>query len=168
MKTLIAPLLAALLLVAPLAASEPASTGQKSIADQLPGKYQIVSSEKDGHPSPKEEIEGMVVEITKDKIVTANRDRMEVHAATYTIDQTQLPARITMVSVLERDKGVKTKGLIALEKHEGKDRVKLIYTLPSGKIMPTEFKTYDGQVMVVLEKIGAVRTAAESELLERR
>jgi uncharacterized protein (TIGR03067 family) len=179
MKALITSTLSALLTTISLVAAEPAAnerpaeepavTGQeKSFEAALPGKYQILTSEKNGHPSDKAEFEGMVVEITKDKIVTSNRDRQEVHAATYKIDETQMPAHITMVSVLERDRGLKAKGLIAIEQHQGKDRVKLIYTLPDGKIMPTEFKTLDGQVMVVLQKIEAVRTAAEDALLERR
>lgn len=171
MKTLIAPVLFALFVTAPIAAAEPAagSAPQSAIdAAKLAGTYQIISSEKNGEPSAKEKIDGVVVVFTKDKIVATNRDKDDVYAATYKLDATQMPTHITMVSVMENSKGVNAKGLIQTYQHEGKDRVKLIYTLPDGKIMPTEFKTVDGQVMVVLEKVGAIRTAEEDMLIERR
>ncbi len=171
MKTLIAPLLFALFVSAPAVAAEPAAgSAPRQVFDEakLAGTYQIVSSEKNGEPSPKERIDGVVVTFTKDKIVATNREDDEVYAATFKIDATQLPAHITMVSVIENSKGVNAKGLIQTYAHEGKHRVKLIYTLPEGKIMPTEFRTVDGQVMVVLEKIEAVRTAEQDQLLERR
>ena len=132
-------------------------------AQAVEGTYKIVSSEKNGQPTPKDEIDGMVVTFTKDKIITANRDKKEVYAASYKIDATQRPAMITMVSTMEQFKGATAKGLIEI----GKDKLKLIYTLPDGKIMPTEFKTFEGQVMVVLERVDPARTAIDG-LPQRR
>ncbi len=75
MKALITSTLSALLTTISLVAAEPAANerpakepaamGQeKSFEARLPGKYQILTSEKNGQPSDKAEFEGMVVEIT--------------------------------------------------------------------------------------------------------
>jgi hypothetical protein len=42
----------------------------------------------------------------------------------------------------------------------------LIYTLPDGKIMPTEFKTFEGQVMVTLERFEPLAQAIEEKVPE--
>jgi uncharacterized protein (TIGR03067 family) len=155
-----------------LFAAVPASEGPLSpekSAQSVAGMYRIVSSEKNGLPTPKEEIDGMIVTFTKDKIITTDRDKKEVYSANFQIDSTQQPSMITMVSTMEAFKGATAKGLIEIGKDSegGKDRVKLIYTLPDGKIMPTEFKTFEGQVMVLLERIEPARAAADG-LPERR
>jgi uncharacterized protein (TIGR03067 family) len=160
MNALWTPLLWALFAIAPLP-DTPVSP--EDAAQAVEGTYKVVASEKNGQPTPKEEIDGMVVTFTKDKIVTVDRDKKETFAATYKIDATQKPAMITMVSTMEEFKGATAKGLIEI----GKDKVKLIYTLPKGQIMPTEFKTFQGQVMVTLERLDATRTASDG-LPERR
>jgi uncharacterized protein (TIGR03067 family) len=160
MNALWTPMLWAMFAMAPLG---DAPVSPEDAATAVEGSYKIVSSEKNGQPTPKEEIDGMVVTFTKDKILTIDRDKKEVYSATYKIDSTQKPAMITMVSTMEQFKGATAKGLVEI----GKDKVKLIYTLPDGKIMPTEFKTFEGQVMVLLERLDPTRTAADG-LPERR
>lgn len=67
-----------------------------------------------------------------------------------------------MVSTMPEAKGVTAKGLIEV----GKDKVRLIYTLPDGKIMPTEFKTVEGQVMVTLQRFEPLAKAIEDKVPE--
>jgi uncharacterized protein (TIGR03067 family) len=129
---------------------------------QLEGAYKIVSSEKSGEATPQDKIDGTTVVFTSDKIVATDRDKKEVYSATYKIDATQTPAVISMVSTMPEAKGVTAKGLIEV----GKDKVRLIYTLPDGKIMPTEFKTVDGQVMVTLERMEPLAKAIEDKVPE--
>jgi hypothetical protein len=57
-------------------------------------------------------------------------------------------------------KGVTAKGLI----EANKEKVRLIYTLPDGKVMPTEFKTIGRQVMVTLERIEPLAKAIEDKV----
>jgi uncharacterized protein (TIGR03067 family) len=159
-----------LLFAAAVVAAEPAVPPQESPLAVLPtegdsklaGTYKIVKSEKSGERTPQEEIDGVIVVFTSDKIVATDRDKKEVYSATYKIDATQTPAVISMVSTMPEAKGVTAKGLIEV----GKEKVRLIYTLPDGKIMPTEFKTVEGQVMVMLERFEPLAKAIEEKVPE--
>jgi uncharacterized protein (TIGR03067 family) len=172
MKTLFSTLSATMLLLfaAAAIAAEPAIPPRESPlavrpadgSGKLEGTYKITASEKNGEPTPAEKIDGVIVVFTSDKIVATDRDKKEVYSATYKIDATQLPAVISMVSTMPEAKGVTAKGLIEV----GKDKVRLIYTLPDGKIMPTEFKTVDGQVMVTLERFQPLAKAIEEKVPE--
>ncbi|MEX2173859.1 MAG: TIGR03067 domain-containing protein [Pirellulaceae bacterium] len=118
-------------------------------AASLAGHYKIVSSEKEGVETPQEKIDGVIVVFTADKIVASDKDKNEVYAASYEIDAKQHPAAITMVSTGKESQGVSAKGLI----QKKDDYVKLIYTLPKGTGTPTDFKTKQGQIMVILQKM---------------
>lgn len=172
MKTSFTNLLAflPLLIATSVIAAEPAIPPKESPLAALPvegdgkleGTYKITASEKSGEPTPPETIDGVIVVFTSDKIVATDRDKKEVYSATYKIDATQLPAVISMVSTMPEAKGVTAKGLIEV----GKDKVRLIYTLPDGKIMPTEFKTVEGQVMVTLQRFEPLAKAIEDKVPE--
>jgi uncharacterized protein (TIGR03067 family) len=166
MKTLIT--VAVMLFAANSFAAEPAvAVGKEPALDRpaggfpdLAGTYKIIASEKEGLATPEEKIEGVIVVFTSDKIVATDRDKKEVYSASYKIDATQLPAMISLVSTMPDSKGVTAKGLI----EANKEKVRLIYTLPDGKVMPTEFKTIGRQVMVTLERIEPLAKAIEDKV----
>lgn len=112
----------------------------------LSGTYRIISGEKNGAPEPQANIEDTVVEITRDRIVVTDRDKQETFSASYTLDATQTPWRITMVSRRAPEENVEAQGLI----EKKGDTVRLIYALPGGET-PTEFKTGPQQLLFVLK-----------------
>ena len=125
-----------------------AAADEKTLAERLAGTYTIVSGESHGKPIPAERIKGSEVLMGRDTIVTVDADKKEAYAATYTLESNQSPAVIHMISTLEGSRGTIAKGLIRLDG----DTVKLIYKLPTGDTVPTNFQTREGQLMVVLKR----------------
>lgn len=111
----------------------------------LTGRYTIVSGEKGGTATPQAHIEDTVVELTRDRIVVTDRDKKETYSASYVLDTTETPWRITMVS-RSPEPNVEAKGLI---EKQG-DTLRLIYALPGGEA-PTRFKTAPQQQMFVMQ-----------------
>ena len=130
-----------------------ASSAEDPIGSLLPkdlvGTYTMASSENSGRPVPKERIDGVLVRFTETSIIATDTDKKEVYAASYQLTSAENPAKITMTSTLEASKGVEASGLI----ERNGDTVRLIYRLPDGKEDPTEFKTRQGQIMVVLKRV---------------
>jgi uncharacterized protein (TIGR03067 family) len=122
-----------------------------SKANELIGRYQLVSGEKDGQPIPDERIKGSTMRIAANAMTTFDKDEKEVYVATYELDTSAKPWRITMTAKVAPDKGegAKTSGLI----EKNGDTIKLVYALPGGKT-PTEFKAGDKQQLFVLKKMG--------------
>jgi uncharacterized protein (TIGR03067 family) len=137
-------------MLATVACAARAEDAAKSVTpEHLLGIYKIVASENSGKPVPAERIDGTIVRFTKDTVVVTDTNKREMYAATYVVDPTQTPARISMVSTTPDYKGVQATGLI---ERDGKT-TRLIYQLPGGKEEPTEFKTRPGQILVIMEKI---------------
>lgn len=126
-------------------------TEDRADTQKLLGKYQLVRGDKGGQEIPADRLKDVTVHIAANAITTFDKDKKEVYAATYQIDPTQQPWRITMTATLTPvdGKGTKAEGLI---KREG-DTVKLIYALPGGKA-PTDFKCEEKQQMFVLKRLG--------------
>lgn len=123
------------------------SADEKKAAAKLEGKYMIVSGEEDGKPVPDNRVEGAIVRFTPKEIVSTNKDKTEVFAATYTLDTTKKPWAIKMKSTKPKE-GDAT-GLI---KQEG-DTLTLVYSLPDVPA-PTGFKTKEkGQHLFVMKKL---------------
>jgi uncharacterized protein (TIGR03067 family) len=118
--------------------------------NELVGRYQIVSGEKDGQPIPNERIQGSTMRIATNAMTTFDKDEKEVYVATYELDTSTRPWRVAMTAKVTRGKGedTKTSGLI----EKSGDTVKLVYALPGGKT-PTEFKAGDKQQLFVLKKL---------------
>lgn len=137
----------ALLMFAHLHAGD--GSGTKALADELVGDYTITAGEKNGKQTPSEEIKDVTVRIAKNAITTFDKDRKQLYAATYKLDASKKPWRITMTATISPAKGDGTVSEGLIEK-EG-DTVRLIYALPKGKA-PTEFKTGDQQQMFTLKR----------------
>lgn len=123
-------------------------------AEELYGGYTVVSGEKYGAPEPKERIEGTTVRIAKEGIVVTARDKKDIYACSYKLESTKKPWRITMTSKLAPSEGEVAQGLI----DKNGDTVRLIYALPGGET-PTEFKTKDKQLMVVMKNMNTEKKA---------
>jgi uncharacterized protein (TIGR03067 family) len=119
-------------------------------ARELVGRYQLVSGEKDGHSIPSDRIKGSTMRIAANAMTTFDKDEKEVYVATYELDTSTRPWRITMTAKVAPDKGEGSKASGLIEKNG--DTVKLIYALPGGNT-PSEFKAGQNQQLFVLKKI---------------
>jgi uncharacterized protein (TIGR03067 family) len=130
---------------------------EKTAASALVGSYTIVAGEKDGEKIPDERIKGSSVRIAENAISTFDKEQKETYAATYTLDTSREPWRITMTSTIATVKGEVAEGLI---KKDG-DTVQFIYAVRGGEI-PTDFTTEDKQLLFTLEKAEAQTTYDEN------
>jgi uncharacterized protein (TIGR03067 family) len=138
-----------------LGAAQPAAV--KTAASALMGSYTIVAGEKDGQKLPAERVKGSSVRIAENAITTFDNDQKETYAASYTLDTSREPWRITMTSTMAPIKGEVAHGLI---KQYG-DTVQLIYAVRGGT-MPTDFTTDDKQLLFTLKKSGAHTAPGEA------
>lgn len=110
----------------------------------LEGGYTIVSGEMDGKPIPSDHIAGSVVMITADQIVSTDKNRREMFAASYEIETDKTPWMISMKSTIPHEGDA-----VGLVRKEG-DTVTLIYSVPGGHA-PTDFHTQDKQHLFVMK-----------------
>lgn len=143
-------LTALVLLAARVRADEP-KKDDKAEAAKLVGVYEIVGGEKDGQKIEAGRLKEVTVRIAANAITTFDKDKKEVYVATYELDTSRKPCRITLTATVtpKGGKGTTAEGLI---ERDG-DTVKLIYALPGGKA-PTELRAGDKQQMFILRKSG--------------
>jgi uncharacterized protein (TIGR03067 family) len=121
------------------------------------GSYTIVAGEKDGEKIPDARLQGSSVRIAANTITTFDNDHKETYAASYTLDTSREPWRITMTSTRAPIKGEVAHGLI---KQDG-DTVRLIYAVRGGT-PPADFTTEDKQLLFILKKSGAHTAPGEA------
>ena len=131
-----------------------ASFGSFAVADdadknKLEGTYAIVGGEKNGKAIPREEIEGAVVVFKDGKIIGSDKNKKEFFSATYVVDATAKPMKISMTNTSPNTAEVKSTGIVEVNG----DAVRLCYNLPGGDV-PTDFKTKDRQHCFVLKRTG--------------
>jgi len=119
---------------------------ERRASPSLVGTYTIVSGERAGAKIPDEEIRGALVTFTADRVAGTDKDKKDFFAATYTMDATAKPIRITMTSTTPKA-GEKATAIVEIDK----DTVKICYNLPGGEV-PTDFKTKDKQQCFVLKR----------------
>lgn len=115
----------------------------------LAGTYTIEASQKGDEKTPAGKLEGTVVTFTENTIVAVDRDKNEMYAATFKLDNSTTPAKIHMISTAPDAKGARADGLI----HREGNIVKLIYAMPDEADMPSKFEPAKGQRMMTLKKI---------------
>ena len=130
------------LALAPIAKGQEASEKQ---AASLAGRYSFVSGEKNGGEAPEESLKDSKVSITAKEIIATDRSNKRTYMATYTLDTSKKPWRISMESLVPTI-GAKAEGLVAIEG----DTLKIVYALP-GSEAPREFRTKEGQHLWVLK-----------------
>jgi uncharacterized protein (TIGR03067 family) len=121
------------------------------------GSYTIVAGEKDGQKISDERVKGSSVRITGNVITTFDKDQKEMYAASYTLDTSRAPWRITMTSTRAPINGEVVHGLI----EQDGDTVRLIYAVRGGTT-PTDFTTDDKQLLFTLKKSGAHTAPGEA------
>jgi len=146
MKSLpsLALLLCATSLVAP---AGPAEKGDKKSGTSIAGRYKITEAFKDGKKEDPKEVEGVMVLITKDTVVSTDRNKKQVYGATYVLDTSSTPWKISMTTISPK-KGEKADGVVELKGQT----LKVCYALPGGKT-PTGFKTGEKQHLIVMERV---------------
>jgi uncharacterized protein (TIGR03067 family) len=135
------------LAVAPLLFAVALADDKKADTSKLLGKYTIVSGKRDGKDLPKGDFDKSVVIIEKDTIYGHDKDKKEFFGATYTLDTSGKPWKISMVSRSPK-KGEKAEGVIEADG----DKVRLAYALPGGKA-PTDFEAGEKQQSFVLKRM---------------
>jgi len=135
----------ALALAASLAAAQGPS-GKKD-GKSLEGRYVITSVEKNGEKAPDRKVKDVTVLITKDAIISTDKEKKHLYGANYTLDTGKTPWRIMMVGTTPK-KGDKAAGIVALEG----DTLKLCYALPGGAV-PTKFVAGENQRCIVMRRV---------------
>lgn len=130
------------------------TTTNRGTASALFGSYSLVGGEKDGQKLPDERVAGSTVRIADTVITTFDKDKKETYAATYTLDTSREPWRITMTSTIAPVKGEVAEGLI---QKEG-DTVRLIYAVRGGAA-PNDFTTENNQLLFVMKQAGSKTSA---------
>jgi uncharacterized protein (TIGR03067 family) len=133
----------ALLLALPVALAD----DKKGDASKLLGDYTVVSGKRDGKDLPKKDFENSTVHVEKNKIYGHDKEKKEFFGATYTLDTSSKPWKISMVSTSPK-KGEKAEGVIEVDG----DKVRLAYALPGGKT-PTSFEAGEKQQSFVLMRV---------------
>ena len=139
----------AALLCAGAAYSDDKSGNDAGAAAQLVGTYRITAGEKFGVKEPADRVKDVSVRFTAGEVYITDKDKKQVYAASYKLDTSQKPWKITMVSTLAATVGQRSDGLI----EKTGDTVRLIYALPGGE-MPTDLRhTKDKQLMFVMKAV---------------
>jgi len=131
----------ALLLALPVTAADKADSGK------LAGTYTIVSGQHDGKDIPKSHFEKSVITFEKGKVFGHDKDKKEFFGATYTLDTSSKPWKISMVSTSPK-KGERADGVIEVTG----DTIRLAYALPGGKT-PTTFAAGEKQHLFTLKRV---------------
>lgn len=131
--------------------AEDPTKDSKAHTEQLVGMYEIISGEKEGKEIDSARLKDVRVQIAANAITTYDKDKKEVYAASYELDTSHKPWRLSMTATLTPvdGKGTKAEGLI--EKDDD-GTVKLIYALPGGEA-PTEFRAQEKQQLFVLKRL---------------
>jgi len=111
----------------------------------LTGGYTLVSGERDGHPIPHAHVADTVVRFTADAVKVTHVARGDAYAASYVLDESSQPCKVTMTATAAPGSGDVALGLI----DQQGDTVRLIYALP-GKPCPTGFTTRPGELLFVM------------------
>ena len=130
--------------------AEPAASvaDTKCTPESLVGRYVIIGGEKEGLPEPGERIKGTTVTFSKETVIVVDKDKKEIYSASYKLDATTNPCKITMTSRVESSAGEIARGLI----DRAGNTLRLIYALPTGEI-PVAFKTKEKQLMFVMKRV---------------
>jgi uncharacterized protein (TIGR03067 family) len=122
---------------------------EKAKPADLVGRDTVVGGEKFGKKEPEARIKGTTVVWSKDTVIVTDAKSKKTYAATYKLDTSSKPWKITMKSTLAPTTGEVAKGLV----EKKGDTVRLVYAEPGGKT-PASFKTRDKQLMFVTKAVG--------------
>ncbi|MBX9680730.1 MAG: TIGR03067 domain-containing protein [Gemmataceae bacterium] len=133
-------------------------------ADKLVGHWTVVRGKNEQKAVEQEKILGSEVKFTKDRIIAYDPKHKELYVATYKVDDSAAPHKITMTVVEGPMKGKKAEGIYKVEG----DQLTLTYSVP-GDQRPPELNTKgEGhQLMFVLKRAKDAGNAKESKAPDR-
>ncbi|WP_236623535.1 TIGR03067 domain-containing protein [Rhodopirellula baltica] len=114
---------------------------------RLAGVWEVEEGVNQGEEIPEKELEGTIMKIEKNMIVTYDREQREVYRALFTLDETKKPVHIDMTTEMKGMPPMKSFGIIKME--EG-DEFEICYALP-GADRPKEFKSPKGSKVMLFE-----------------
>ncbi|KLU06015.1 putative transmembrane region and signal peptide protein [Rhodopirellula islandica] len=114
---------------------------------RLAGVWDVEEGVNQGEEIPEDELEGTIMKIEKNMIITYDREKREVYRALFTVDETKKPVQIDMTTEMKGMPPMKSLGIIQME--EG-DEFELCYALP-GADRPKEFQSPKGSKVMLFE-----------------
>jgi uncharacterized protein (TIGR03067 family) len=112
---------------------------------KLDGQYTVESGERDGKAMSDLDVKGCKVVIAGDKITGTDGGGKEFLRGTFKVDETKKPMAVTLKAA---DGDAKTYSGLCEKTADG---LKIVYNMDGGEA-PTEFKTKDKQVLLVLKQ----------------
>jgi uncharacterized protein (TIGR03067 family) len=114
---------------------------------KIDGTYSVVAGERDGKPMADADVQKCIVKITASAISGTDKDGKEFLNATYAMDETkQDAAGKTCHIIMKTSDGKAYQGMC----EKTADGLKVVYQMAGGEA-PTEFKTKEKQVLLVLK-----------------
>ncbi len=135
---------AAVVLLALVATPVRSEDDPKKAAESLQGEWKVVSFNKGGEDTPKEELEKAKFVFVGEKLTITFNNRDET--ATFTVDPKAKPLAIDITPAGKKEKVVK--GIYKLEK----DTLSICFG-PDGADRPTEFKGTKKSSLIVVERV---------------
>ncbi|MFG0267048.1 MAG: TIGR03067 domain-containing protein [Rhodopirellula sp. JB055] len=114
---------------------------------RLAGVWEVEEGVNQGEEIPEDELEGTVMKIEKNMILTYDREQREIYRAFFTLDESKKPAHINMTTEMKGMPPMKSFGIIRMTES---DEFDLCYALP-GEERPTEFKSPKGSKVMLFE-----------------
>jgi uncharacterized protein (TIGR03067 family) len=125
------------------------TTEEQRIQDRLSGIWDLQRGVNRGRQLSDAETDGTTVVIEDFSIVTYDKEENELYRATYILDASEQPVRITMTTSSENRPKQKALGILKFDPQHG-DRWTLCYALP-GHRRPTEFESRKGGHRMLFE-----------------
>jgi len=132
----------------------------QEIISKLTGRWTIDAGVNQGVTVPESRLDGIYTVITRDTIVSYDREKNETYRAKYTLNTAADPVQIDMVSVQDGNE-TKALGIIGFEwiNLDGVKELTLVYSLNPGE-RPAEFESPEGSKIMLFEMHEAVSTTA--------
>jgi len=124
-------------------------TQKSGNANQLVGHWTIVRGKNEQKAVEQEKIHGSEVKFTKERIIAYDPKHKELYVATYKVDDSATPHKISMTVVEGPMKGKKADGIYKVDG----DQLTLVYSVP-GASRPPQFDTQGKghQLMFVMKR----------------
>lgn len=117
--------------------------------DNLPNSsaWKLDDAVNQGRELPEDELDGVVVKVEKNVIVTLDKDAKETYRATFTIDPSKSPIQIDMTTKRkDRSEAI----ALGITRFDEEDEWELCYALP-GNPRPTKFASPKSSNIMLME-----------------
>lgn len=140
--------IAVCLLIAPYTVAETPTAHQSDdpAIEKVLGFWEIAKGVNQGEELSEKELDGVFVHVKRYMMITYDRDQNEKYRASFTIDESESPMQIDLLSMVKGRPPAKSLGIIQIEKGQWK----ICYALP-GQPRPTRFESTaaDGTMLFI-------------------